>query len=76
VEYNGCFRCHNDLHSTPDGLVIDKDCNSCHFINAQGTPGSAEVALVGQALEFEHPEDIGDIWKETLCVDCHSGLSP
>jgi len=75
-EYNGCFRCHNDLHSTQDGLVIDKDCNSCHFINAQGTPGNAEVALVGQALEFKHPEDIGESWKEALCVDCHSGLSP
>jgi len=76
LEFNGCFRCHNDLHATESGEVINKECNSCHFINAQGTPGTAEVALVGQALEFKHPEDIGESWKESLCVDCHSGLSP
>ncbi|UCF64310.1 MAG: NapC/NirT family cytochrome c [bacterium] len=76
LEYNGCFRCHNDLHATDAGEVIDKECNSCHFINAQGVPGNAEVALVGEALEFKHPEDIGESWKESLCVDCHSGLNP
>jgi hypothetical protein len=76
LEFNGCFRCHNDLHATESGKVINKDCNSCHIINAQGIQGSAEVALVGQALEFKHPEDIGESWKEGLCVDCHTGLNP
>jgi len=26
-----------------------------------------------QGLEFQHPEDVGDAWKETNCKDCHSG---
>jgi nitrate/TMAO reductase-like tetraheme cytochrome c subunit len=76
-EYNGCFRCHNDIHVTETGETIRKDCNLCHFINAQGIPGKTmEIAKVGDALDFRHPEDIGDVWKESLCVDCHSGLSP
>ena len=77
TEYNGCFRCHNDIHSTDEGEVIRKDCNMCHFINAQGTPDEdMEGAPVGKALEFKHPEDIGEAWKEALCIDCHTGLNP
>ena len=77
TEYNGCFRCHNNIHTTENGETIRKDCNLCHFINAQGIPNEEmEVALVGQALEFRHPEDIGEAWMEALCVDCHSGLNP
>lgn len=76
LEFNGCFRCHNDIHATTEGEVIRKDCNLCHFINAQGNHENQEIALMGQALEFKHPEDIGDVWKESLCADCHTGLSP
>ena len=76
LEFNGCFRCHNDIHATAEGEFIRKDCNLCHFINAQGNHENQEIALMGQALEFRHPEDIGDVWKESLCVDCHTGLSP
>ncbi len=76
LEFNGCFRCHNDRHATGSGELISKDCNICHYINAQGSPDNPEYALVGQALEFKHPEDIGDVWKESLCADCHSGLNP
>jgi hypothetical protein len=25
-------------------------------------------------LEFVHPEDIGDEWKETRCDECHEGV--
>jgi hypothetical protein len=76
-EYNGCFRCHNDIHATEEGEVIRKDCNLCHLINAQGSPGgNMERALVGQALDFKHPVDIDEIWRDGLCVDCHSGLNP
>lgn len=76
LNFNGCFRCHNDRHQNTNGEVISKDCNLCHFINAQGNPENPEIGLLGQALEFIHPVDIGDGWKESLCVDCHSGLSP
>jgi len=76
LEFNGCFRCHNDKHRAADGKVIARDCNLCHFITAQGTPGQMETARMGEHLEFRHPEDIGDAWKEMLCTDCHSGVNP
>ena len=76
VETDGCFRCHNDTHATDDGITIRKDCNLCHIITAQGTPGvDMEIARVGEALEFRHPDGDED-WKDGLCTDCHTGLNP
>ncbi|MBT8207651.1 MAG: NapC/NirT family cytochrome c [Acidimicrobiia bacterium] len=31
---DGCYRCHNDEHSTDDGEVISQDCDTCHAILA------------------------------------------
>ena len=30
VFFNGCFRCHDDNHKSPDGSVIKQDCETCH----------------------------------------------
>lgn len=77
LEFMGCFRCHNDKHQTTAKKVISKDCNLCHYINAQGPPDKLEVAAVNTYLPFKHPgNDVGDSWKEMLCVDCHTGLNP
>ena len=76
LEFNGCFRCHNSTHTTDDGERIRRNCNLCHIINAQGKPDEMEIALVGQALEFKHPEDIDGAWKESLCTECHTGVIP
>jgi len=68
----GCFRCHDGQHVSPGGQVISNDCNSCHTILFQGTnPRPATYNVAG--LPFEHPEDIGDAWRETNCRDCHTG---
>lgn len=68
----GCFRCHGGKHVSPGGKTISHDCNTCHTILYQGTaPVPTTMNIAG--LEFEHPEDIGDTWKETLCRDCHTG---
>lgn len=75
MEFNGCFRCHNDSFAAGD-QVISKDCNLCHQIMAQGSPDEREVASYGQLLEFKHPVDIDGAWKESLCTDCHTGLNP
>ncbi len=75
LEFIGCFRCHNDSHSSKDGIVISKDCNLCHIINAQGSPNNLEMANVNTALEFKHP-DGDESWKEMNCVECHTGLNP
>jgi hypothetical protein len=76
LEFNGCFRCHSDTHITNNGEMISKDCNLCHTISAQGPINNIEAAGYNEALEFKHPEDIGDDWKESLCIDCHTGLNP
>ena len=77
MEFIGCFRCHNDSHSTDKGRVIKKDCNLCHYINAQGPPDKMEYAPVNSYLEFKHPDkDTQDSWKEMKCVECHTGLNP
>jgi hypothetical protein len=68
----GCFRCHDGLHVSADGKVISKDCNSCHTILYQGTSPRADTLSAG-GLPFQHPEDIGDAWRETNCRDCHTG---
>lgn len=71
---DGCFRCHNDRHSTTSGKVISKDCNMCHTILAQGTPGSMEYSNSLEPIEFKHPVDIDDAWKTEMCSSCHSQL--
>lgn len=34
TESIGCFRCHDESHSTPDGDVISQDCSICHTVLA------------------------------------------
>jgi len=69
----GCFRCHNTvLRSEKDGF-ISRDCNLCHIITAQGKAGEKETGTHASPLEFQHPEDIGEAWKERNCSDCHQG---
>jgi len=76
LESNGCFRCHNDRHRTEAGEVISKNCDLCHVIVKQGEPGSLEVARATESLEFRHPVDIGEDWKELACAECHQEASP
>ncbi|MBI9071532.1 MAG: NapC/NirT family cytochrome c [Melioribacteraceae bacterium] len=76
LEFDGCFRCHNDTHATEDGEVISNDCNLCHVIVGQGTEDDFVFANINEPLEFKHPVDIEEAWKESLCTDCHTGLNP
>lgn len=66
----GCFRCHDEKHVSKTGKVISKDCNICHTLLYQGTE-PVPTTLNASGLEFKHPEDIGDAWKETNCIECH-----
>ncbi len=74
MEFNGCFRCHDNKHKTPEGKVITKDCNLCHSILAQGTTDTLRAVNILQQLEFSHPEDPEQSWKEANCVECHKEL--
>lgn len=67
----GCFRCHDGKHFSDQGKVISNDCNICHTIIGQETEG-AEGKFSLKGVEYTHPVDVGDAWKEN-CTDCHSG---
>jgi len=73
-EFNGCFRCHNGNHESEDGKVISRDCNLCHIILAQGNAQNFETTPIDLPLEFKHPVDIDEAWKEMACADCHRYL--
>jgi hypothetical protein len=69
--YKGCFRCHDGKHVSDEGKVLSRDCNVCHTILAQQfEKDTLRVSLGG--VEYKHPVDIGDAWKETNCSDCHN----
>jgi len=74
MEYDGCFRCHNDKHVSASGKVISKDCNLCHVIQAQGSPDSLQYSNSLTPLEFKHPVDIDQAWRTELCSSCHAQL--
>jgi len=74
--FSGCFRCHDNQHQTADGKVLSKDCTLCHTITAQGKTSTMAFASDRKGLTFEHPEDIGDMWQEMACHECHKGLNP
>ncbi|HVP07054.1 MAG TPA: NapC/NirT family cytochrome c [Candidatus Acidoferrum sp.] len=70
---NGCFRCHDKKKQNEKGEKIAYDCKTCHLIVAQGP--SEHVSELNQnitGLDFQHPEDIGDAWKESNCTECHT----
>lgn len=71
---NGCYRCHDEQHATKEGETISRDCNLCHVIVGQGSPDSLQTAPANGFLDFRHPVDIGDAWKEMLCSECHRAL--
>jgi hypothetical protein len=69
--YPGCFRCHDGKHVSGDGKVLSRDCNVCHTILAQQFEKEGlRMSLSG--VEYKHPVDIGNAWKEMNCSDCHN----
>ena len=74
--YKGCMRCHDGNHKDASGNLVVHDCNTCHIILSQGGGENGGLLDLKKGLDFRHPADIGDAWKETLCSDCHSGVQP
>lgn len=69
--YPGCFRCHDEKHVSETGETLTKNCNVCHTILAEELePGKQRLSLTG--VEYQHPVDIGDAWKQMNCSDCHN----
>jgi nitrate/TMAO reductase-like tetraheme cytochrome c subunit len=69
--FTGCFRCHDGNHTSKDGKVISKNCDSCHTILGQEEGGVTVMGSV-KGVEFKHPVDLGDLTQAT-CTDCHTG---
>ncbi len=74
INATGCHRCHDNQHISASGRVISRDCNLCHTIMAQGYPDRLSLVNVRDSLEFKHPVDINEAWKEYDCVECHRYL--
>jgi len=72
MEWDGCFRCHDDEHKTRDLKKVIKanDCNACHTILAQGAGVELEQ-LAPKGQKFKHPGDE----VSGKCSDCHTGGS-
>lgn len=70
----GCYRCHDGLHVSEDGSVISHNCNGCHIIISQGLKSQSQIINL-DGLEFQHPVDIDEVWREVVCSDCHTGTS-
>jgi hypothetical protein len=71
--FDGCFRCHDGTHKSADGQVVTHECTSCHIILSQGRPGALEYTEDVNGLTFRHPVDIGGIWRQVPCHECHNG---
>jgi nitrate/TMAO reductase-like tetraheme cytochrome c subunit len=71
-DWPGCFRCHDNKHSTSDGqtTVRSSDCNACHTLLAQGS-GDELLQVAPQGMKFKHPG--GETDPDLTCSDCHNG---
>ena len=68
----GCYRCHDGNHVSESGQTISNKCDDCHIITAQGSSNDMQYASSVQSLDFKHPVDIGEEWRETGCYECHA----
>ncbi|MBP1695603.1 MAG: Cytochrome c family protein [Deltaproteobacteria bacterium] len=73
----GCFRCHDGKHRTDDGLILSRDCNLCHLLveRAPGQDDTVNTQALLRVMEYPHPVDVGDSWKQTMCITCHGPSS-
>ena len=49
MDFPGCFRCHDGAHESPDGKVINQDCDACHQTLAMEETSPAILETLGVA---------------------------
>lgn len=54
TEFPGCFRCHDEAHTSADGRAITQDCNACHQLLAMEEPAPKILEELG--LEDAAPQ--------------------
>jgi hypothetical protein len=70
---DGCFRCHHSSMVNDDGEHLAYECRTCHLIVAQGPSESVDDLNMNLAgLEFKHPEEIDEMWRDMKCTECHT----
>lgn len=75
--YNiGCMRCHEGKHTADNGTTITHTCTACHIILSQGNIDAGELMMLSGGLEFKHPVEIDEAWREIGCYECHTGEQP
>jgi len=47
TDFIGCFRCHDDLHTSADGKTISQDCSACHELLAVEESNPEILAKLG-----------------------------
>jgi hypothetical protein len=70
-EFPGCYRCHDEEHRSADGEVISNDCELCHEFLDQAEGEQAFGPLTYTGGPFRHPRNLGEIWRNHNCTDCH-----
>jgi hypothetical protein len=74
--WNGCFRCHDGNHVSPEGEVLSKDCTLCHTMPQRG-PMRPLGAAMPASSENWHPMPLQGKHAELLCTRCHAaGFRP
>lgn len=74
--FPGCMRCHDGHKVSEEGWVVTRECKTCHSILSQGYGERLQMATSRDGLDFVHPEDIDEEWRETGCYECHEGTQP
>jgi DNA-directed RNA polymerase subunit N (RpoN/RPB10) len=49
MDFDGCFRCHDERPSKPAGRTITQDCDTCHKTLAQDEESPKILADLGLA---------------------------
>jgi hypothetical protein len=65
----GCFRCHDGNHFSPQGKPIRNECNICHTTISQNYKGTVVEPIEGN---FQHPLNLGERGNMN-CAACHKG---
>ena len=74
-QWPGCFRCHDDRHSSPDGKVLSKTCTLCHTMPQRG-PLLPLGITAPISTENWHPWPLKGKHAEILCDQCHKAGYP
>ncbi len=74
-DWDGCFRCHDDRHTTADGKVLSRKCTVCHTEPTRGPlqPLGIMSSDSPGAQASWHPLDLTGKHGQLLCSSCHGG---